>query len=105
MKKLGPQTLAAYEGRIVNIHPALLPKFGGQGMYGLNVHKAVLEAGEAETGATVHLVDGEYDHGATLAQIKVPVLAGDTPEMLAARVLLAEHKLLVETVARLCDQR
>lgn len=101
MKKLGPQTLAAFSGRVVNIHPALLPKFGGQGMYGLNVHRAVLEAGEAETGATVHLVDGEYDHGATLAQARVPVLPGDTPETLAARVLEAEHALLVETVARL----
>lgn len=102
MKKLGPQTLSAYQGRIINIHPALLPKFGGQGMYGLKVHQAVLEAGETETGATVHLVDGEYDHGATLAQIKVPVQTGDTPETLAARVLVAEHQLLIETVARLC---
>jgi phosphoribosylglycinamide formyltransferase 1 len=78
----------------------LLPRFGGQGMYGIHVHTAVLEAGESETGATVHLVDGEYDHGSTLAQIKVPVLLGDTPESLAARVLAAEHQLLIETVAR-----
>jgi phosphoribosylglycinamide formyltransferase-1 len=104
MKKLSNKTLAAYAGRIINIHPALLPKFGGQGMYGLNVHKAVIAAGESETGATVHLVDGEYDHGATLAQARVPVLPGDTPEMLAARVLAVEHELLVDAVARLCGE-
>ena len=63
MKKLGTEVLAAYEGRILNIHPALLPKFGGQGMYGMRVHEAVLAAGERESGATVHLVDEEYDHG------------------------------------------
>ena len=82
MKKLGAEVLAAYEGRILNIHPALLPKFGGQGMYGMRVHEAVLAAGERESGATVHLVDEEYDHGRVLAQEKVPVKAEDTPETL-----------------------
>ncbi|QFY44687.1 phosphoribosylglycinamide formyltransferase [Candidatus Methylospira mobilis] len=101
MRKLGAATLSAYRGRIVNIHPALLPKFGGQGMYGINVHRAVLAAGEAESGATVHLVDGEYDHGEILAQRKVPVLPDDTPETLAQRVLNVEHQLYVDTLAEL----
>jgi len=87
-----------YRGRIVNVHPALLPDFGGQGMYGIRVHQAVLEAGRAESGATVHLVDEEYDRGAVLAQDRVPVLAGDTPERLAARVLAVEHRLLPAVV-------
>jgi phosphoribosylglycinamide formyltransferase-1 len=98
MKKLGPRTLVAYRNRIVNIHPALLPKFGGQGMYGMNVHRAVIAAGERESGATVHLVDEEYDHGAILAQTCVPVLPDDTPETLARRVLEREHTFLVETL-------
>jgi phosphoribosylglycinamide formyltransferase-1 len=101
MRKLGEATLSAYQGRIVNIHPALLPKFGGQGMYGINVHRAVLAAGETESGATVHLVDGEYDHGAILAQRKVPVLSDDTPETLAQRVLSVEHQLYVDTLAEI----
>ncbi|MBI4913511.1 MAG: phosphoribosylglycinamide formyltransferase [Acidobacteria bacterium] len=82
-----------WAGRILNIHPALLPRFGGPGMYGMNVHRAVLDAGEAESGATVHLVDDEYDHGAILAQLKVPVLQGDTPEELQKRVYSAEMEL------------
>ncbi|RIH86302.1 phosphoribosylglycinamide formyltransferase [Calidithermus roseus] len=101
MKKLGPRTLAAYRNRIVNIHPALLPKFGGQGMYGMNVHKAVIEAGERESGATIHLVDEEYDHGAILAQTRVPVLPDDTPQTLAQRVLEREHAFLVETLGKI----
>jgi phosphoribosylglycinamide formyltransferase-1 len=101
MKKLGPRTLAAYPRRVLNIHPALLPKFGGQGMFGPRVHQAVLAAGERETGATVHLVDAEYDHGPTLAQARVPVLPGDTPESLQARVLEAEHALYAETLQRI----
>lgn len=96
MKKLGPKTLTAYRGRIINIHPALLPKFGGAGMYGIHVHEAVIAAGERETGVTIHLVDEEYDHGQVLAQARVPVLEGDTPEALAARVLEREHTFLVE---------
>ena len=101
MKKLGAEVLAAYEGRILNIHPSLLPKFGGQGMYGMRVHEAVLAAGERESGATVHLVDEEYDHGRVLAQEKVPVQAGDTPEALQKRVLAAEHRLYAATLARI----
>jgi phosphoribosylglycinamide formyltransferase-1 len=92
MKRLHPSIIAAYRNRIVNIHPALLPQFGGKGMHGMHVHEAVLAAGATESGATVHMVDEEYDHGAIVLQRRVPVLPGDTPETLAARVLIAEHE-------------
>jgi phosphoribosylglycinamide formyltransferase-1 len=101
MKRLGPLTLQAFRGRILNIHPALLPKFGGQGMYGKRVHEAVLKAGETLTGVTIHVVDDLYDHGRILAQCEVPVLAGDTVESLAERVLLQEHRLYPETLRRI----
>jgi len=101
LRKLGPVTLGAFTGRILNIHPALLPKFGGTGMYGRRVHEAVIAAGEAVSGASVHLVDGEYDHGAVLACVEVPVLAADTPERLEARVIAAEPALLVGTLQRI----
>jgi phosphoribosylglycinamide formyltransferase-1 len=101
MKKLGPKTLARYRGRVLNIHPALLPKYGGRGMYGNHVHDAVLAAGDKESGATVHIVDEEYDRGRILAQKKVPVLADDTSESLAARVLEVEHQLYAETLQRI----
>ena len=104
MKKLGPKTLARYRGRVVNIHPALLPKFGGKGMYGLHVHDAVLAAGEKESGATVHLADEEYDRGRMLAQRKIPVLPDDTAESLAARVLEVEHELYAETLQRIATE-
>jgi phosphoribosylglycinamide formyltransferase-1 len=103
MKKIGPQTLSAYADRIINIHPALLPRFGGEGMYGARVHKAVLASGVQETGVTVHLVDAQYDHGPILAQRRVPVRPGDTAETLADRVLEQEHDLLVETLARIAS--
>jgi phosphoribosylglycinamide formyltransferase 1 len=96
MKKLGPRVLEAFAGRILNTHPALLPKFGGEGMYGMNVHRAVLAAGELETGPTVHLVDGDYDTGAVIEQRRVSVEPGDTPETLAARVQACERELVVE---------
>jgi phosphoribosylglycinamide formyltransferase-1 len=86
-------------GRIINIHPALLPRHGGAGMYGRRVHAAVLAAGEAESGATVHLVDEVYDRGEVLGQARVAVQPDDTPETLAARVLAAEHRLLPAAVA------
>ncbi|HEX5727268.1 MAG TPA: phosphoribosylglycinamide formyltransferase [Longimicrobiaceae bacterium] len=95
--------VARYHGRMLNIHPALLPGFGGQGMYGLRVHRAVLEAGVRVTGATVHLVGDRYDEGAIVAQWPVPVLPGDTPEALAARGLAVEPRslpLAVEALAR-----
>jgi len=101
MKKLGPAMLRAYRGRILNIHPALLPKFGGPGMYGGRVHAAVLAAGERVSGVTVHLVDERYDQGPVLAQRQVPVEEGDSPETLAARVLIQEHRLYAETLQRI----
>lgn len=84
--------LQAYKGRIVNIHPALLPAFGGKGMYGNRVHEAVLDAKVSESGVTIHYVDEEYDHGATLFQARCPVLADDTPDTLAARIHALEHQ-------------
>lgn len=98
MKKLGPNTLSEFEGRIVNVHPSLLPKYGGQGMYGDLVHKAVLANGDAESGLTVHLVDSEYDTGPILSQRRVPVLPNDSVETLAGRVIKEEHDLLVQTL-------
>ena len=103
LKLVPPTVVARYPGRILNIHPALLPSFGGKGMYGMNVHRAVIEAGVAESGATVHLVDEEYDRGRILAQRRVPVEAGDTAEQLAARVLEVEHRLYPEAVDHLCE--
>jgi phosphoribosylglycinamide formyltransferase-1 len=101
MKKLGPRMLAHFSGAILNIHPALLPRFGGRGMYGIHVHEAVLAAGEKESGVTVHLVDGEYDTGRTLAQTRVPVMQGDTPDVLAARVLTQEHLLYTDVLGKI----
>ena len=101
MKKVGPLTLQAFRGRILNIHPALLPKFGGQGLYGKLVHEAVLKAGETVTGVTVHVVDEMYDHGRILAQCHVPVHEGDTVESLAERVLQQEHRLYAATLRRI----
>jgi phosphoribosylglycinamide formyltransferase-1 len=101
MKLLGRHTLAAYRGRILNIHPALLPKFGGKGFYGRAVHEAVLAAAEKESGATIHLVDEEFDHGPVLAQARVPVHPGDTAPRLAARVLEREHVLYAQTLQKI----
>ncbi len=101
MKKLGPKVLRKFEGRILNVHPSLLPKYGGKGMCGEAVHAAVLAAGEKVTGVTVHLVDEQYDHGKILAQCEIPVSGGDTVESLSGRVLEREHLLLVETLNRI----
>jgi phosphoribosylglycinamide formyltransferase-1 len=98
LKLVPPQVIAAYRGRILNIHPALLPSFGGKGMFGHRVHEAVLASGATESGATVHLVDEVYDHGSVLAQVRVPVLPGDTADRLAKRVLEVEHRLLPAVV-------
>ena len=103
MKKLGPRVLGAYRHRIVNIHPSLLPCHGGPGMFGIHVHRAVIDAGDQITGVSVHLVDEEYDSGRVLAQTEVPVESDDTPESLSARVLDVEHQFLVETLGRICD--
>ncbi len=88
--------LEKYDNRIFNIHPALLPGFGGKGMFGMNVHNAVIKAKEKETGVTIHRVNAEYDSEEIVAQTKVDVMENDTPEILAARVLLREHEFLVE---------
>lgn len=99
MTLLPDVVLAAFPGRVLNIHPALLPKFGGKGMYGHHVHEAVLAAGEPESGASVHLVTPVYDEGEVVVQLRCPVEAGDTPETLAARVLTLEHKAYPMAVA------
>ena len=101
MRKVPDAVVAAFPDRMLNIHPALLPKFGGEGMYGILVHTAVLEAGETETGATVHFVNEEYDKGEILLQRTVPVLPDDTPETLAARVLACEHTLYPDALEKL----
>ena len=103
MKLLGPKTLSRFRGHVLNTHPALLPKFGGAGMYGDRVHEAVLAAREKLTGVTVHVADDLYDHGAIVAQCEVPVQTGDTVETLRARVIAREHEFLVETLQRVAS--
>lgn len=98
LKMLGTSVLQKYSNRIFNIHPALLPKYGGKGMYGMNVHKAVIEAREKISGVTIHRVNEKYDSGEIVAQAEVPVMPNDTPEELAARVLEREHSFLIEVV-------
>jgi phosphoribosylglycinamide formyltransferase-1 len=101
MKKLGPPTVAAFDGRVFNSHPALLPAFGGQGLYGDRVHEAVLESGATRSGATVHRVTNDYDAGEIVRQTEVPVLAGDDVSALGERVRAAERELVVEVLADL----
>lgn len=96
--KVPDNILKAYENKIINIHPALLPDFGGKGMYGLNVHKAVIESGKKESGITIHLVNEHYDEGRILFQAKCAVLENDTAEMVAAKVQELEHKHFPEVV-------
>jgi phosphoribosylglycinamide formyltransferase-1 len=98
LKRLPARVIQEYRGRILNIHPALLPRFGGKGMYGHHVHEAVIAAGERYSGATVHFVDEEYDHGPILLQRTVPVAATDTPDSLAGKVLRIEHELYPEAI-------
>ena len=105
MKKLGPQTLSTFRNRILNTHPALLPKYGGQGFFGRNVHQAVLDAGETESGATVHFVSGDYDTGPILSQVRVEVKPHDSVESLEERVKSAERKLIVAALKELGVQR
>lgn len=94
--------LDVYEGRIINIHPSLIPRHCGKGMYGLHVHESVLASGDKVSGCTVHFVDSGTDTGKIIRQVTVPVEEGDTPETLQARVLVQEHKLLPQVVAELC---
>jgi phosphoribosylglycinamide formyltransferase 1 len=101
MKKLGPLVLGAFAGRILNTHPALLPRFGGPGMFGDRVFEAVLACGEAESGVSIHLVDAEYDTGAIVSQCTVPVLRGDSLADLKARVQAREKELVVDTLGRI----
>jgi phosphoribosylglycinamide formyltransferase-1 len=101
LKLLPSNIVTAYRNRIVNIHPALIPKYGGKGMYGHRVHEAVLAAGDKESGVTVHLVDEIFDHGKILEQVRVPVMPDDTPDTLAARVLEQEHKLYPRVLNKL----
>ena len=103
MKKLGHRTIERFNGRILNTHPALLPKHGGQGMYGARVHEAVIAAGERETGVTIHLVDAEYDQGPIVAQCRIPVLPDDDARTLAERVQQREKPFLIETLQSIAD--
>ena len=105
MRKIDPAVTAAYSGRIVNIHPALLPAFGGKGMYGRRVHEAVIAYGVHWTGATVHVVDDQYDNGPIVLQEPVPVLASDTVDDVAARVLEVEHRLYPAALRLFADGR
>lgn len=105
LKRVPTDVVARWRNRILNVHPALLPRFGGKGMYGRHVHRAVLEAGETVSGATVHLVDEEYDRGPIVAQRQVPVEPDDTAESLAERVLEVEHRLLPEVVIAAAEGR
>ena len=99
---VGAQVVRAYEHRIINIHPALIPAFCGPGMYGHHVHEAVLAYGAKISGATTHFVDEQVDHGGVIMQASVPVLEDDTPDTLAARVLTVEHRILPESVSLFC---
>ena len=103
MNILDPSLIEAYRNRIINIHPALIPKYCGKGYYGKRVHRAVLEGGETESGATVHFVDEGVDTGKIILQEKVPVEPADTEETLAARVLTVEHRILPQAIKLFCD--
>ncbi len=102
MRILSPGFIAAFRGRILNVHPSLLPKFGGPGMCGHHVHEAVLAAGETRSGATVHWVEEGVDSGGILEQESVPVLPGDTPVSLAGRVLVVEHRIFPKALRKVC---
>jgi phosphoribosylglycinamide formyltransferase-1 len=103
LRKLGPATLAVYAGRVLNVHPALLPKFGGPGMYGRRVHEAVAASGDLVSGATVHVVDEEYDHGPPVAAVAVALAPGDDAAAIEAKVTAAEPGLLVDVLRRISE--
>jgi phosphoribosylglycinamide formyltransferase-1 len=103
LRKLGPLTLTRFAGRVVNLHPSLLPRHGGPGKFGRHVHASVLASGDRTSGATVHVVDAEYDQGPVLARATVPVLPDDTIDSLTARVQAIEPGLLVDTLCRIAD--
>ncbi|MDD4051072.1 MAG: phosphoribosylglycinamide formyltransferase [candidate division Zixibacteria bacterium] len=104
LKMVAPAIISRYRGRVVNIHPGILPKYGGKGMYGHFVHEAVVKAKEKETGVTIHIVDEIYDHGTVLACEKVPVFPEDTPDELAQRVLKVEHALYPRVLKELSEE-
>ena len=101
LAKISEEILTIFPNRIINIHPSLLPKYGGKGMYGLKVHKAVLDAKEKESGITIHYIDKEYDKGIVILQAKCPIMEGDTPESLAERVHQLEYKYYPETIEKI----
>ncbi len=103
LKKLGAQVLHAYKGRIINIHPSLLPAHGGKGMFGSAIHKAVIKAGDRKTGITIHHVDEDYDTGEIISQVEIDVRPEDSPESLAERVIQQEHILLINTLRKLTE--
>lgn len=105
MKKIPPAVIRAFRNKILNVHPALLPAFGGEGMYGHHVHKAVIAYGAKLSGATVHVVDEEYDHGPVVLQRAVPVEEHDTPETLAAKVLTVEHQIYAAALKAFAENR
>lgn len=105
LKKIPAEVVHSYRNQIINIHPSLLPKFGGKGFYGERVHRAVLDAGESESGCTVHFVNEQYDDGDIIDQVHVPVLKDDTPSSLGKRVLEAEHKLLPAVISKLLTKK
>ena len=105
MKKIGPRVLKHFENRIINVHPSLLPKFGGQGYYGMHVHEAVIAAGDKCTGATVHLVNGGYDKGDIIRQERIAVEAEDTATSLSMKVHRLEHRLLLDVIRQFAEEQ
>ena len=105
LRRIGPAVLARFPDRILNIHPGPLPAFGGEGMYGRRVHEAVIAAGAPQSEVTIHLVDGEYDHGRVLGRWPVPVEAGDTPQALEQRVTALEPEVMTRTLIDLAEGR
>jgi phosphoribosylglycinamide formyltransferase-1 len=103
MRMIGQEIIDVYRGRMLNIHPALLPKFGGKGMYGYHVHKAVVKSGEKKSGATVHFVEGEYDTGEIIIQREVKVFKSDTPHDVAKKVLAVEHRIYPEAIKKVIE--
>ena len=105
MKKLGPLVLNHFKGRIINIHPSLLPKYGGKGMYGTFVHQEVIKSKEKFTGISIHIVEAEYDSGPIIAQIKIPISIDETTESLSKKISNIEHKFYVETIQQIIKNR
>lgn len=101
MKLIGPKTISSVRGAMLNTHPALLPKHGGKGMYGRHVHQAVFDTKDTETGVTIHLVDGEYDHGRVIAQKRLPVVSGESVDDIENKVKAAEPDFYIETLRKI----